>query len=485
MSDGEEEQHISLALFALIVPFACMLMGFSTAVSAQTSWYLVVPLLFVGFEMDILHAVFVSMMCDLCNGISLSLINGCHGYIDWKFGSLFGVITACFAVPPALLLRHIIENELEIVKYTAALIPAVMAVVFFIKGIQILRNKKNQNKNENKKKRGGNKKKNKKGMIIEGEGEQEQHQQQQQQQHAPEGISDLLRNSGEFEEQQVDEGEEQAEEEEEDLGNNYLGEEQGLVKKGEKGEKERSLSNEYDEDEEEEEEKKGGKKQGVNNKRLEPDEMNGHHDSLTFPVVKLDRNGKSNSFFGDLEMKSFVRTSSLSKIVKDVRVNPEEQAQELVKIKKQLCASDLNLLRSRPVFRYKKLTLSAKQILAISIICHAGLGIFMGILYVGGGIFFAFISATLWNAPLKPAICTGVFSKTIVLFCVALTFAKEDDFFAGDTNEHLLLSVPFGIFGALIGAKLADRVSDGWLKIVISVSSGLVAAAVLTNAFTT
>jgi len=37
----------------------------------------------------------------------------------------------------------------------------------------------------------------------------------------------------------------------------------------------------------------------------------------------------------------------------------------------------------------------------------------------------------------------GVFSKTIVLFCVALTFAKEDDFFAGFILFYFLFFVFF------------------------------------------
>jgi hypothetical protein len=135
---------VTLQFFAMIMPFGCTLMGFATAVSAQTSWYLVVPLLFVGFEMNIFEAVVLSVLLDLCNGLTLSIINGYRGDVDWRFGTLFGVITAACAVPPALLFREVIEHEQEFVKFTAAFIPAVMAIAFFAKGLRLLKEEKRE-----------------------------------------------------------------------------------------------------------------------------------------------------------------------------------------------------------------------------------------------------------------------------------------------------------------------------------------------------
>jgi len=135
----EDESGVTLQFFGMIMPFGCALMGFATAVSAQTSWYLVVPLLFVGFEMDIFEAVVLSVLLDLCNGATLSVFNGYHGNVDWAYGSLFGVVTAIAAVPPALLLRSVIEHEQEFVKFTAAFIPAVMSIAFLVKGVKLLK----------------------------------------------------------------------------------------------------------------------------------------------------------------------------------------------------------------------------------------------------------------------------------------------------------------------------------------------------------
>jgi len=104
---------------------------------------------------------------------------------------------------------------------------------------------------------------------------------------------------------------------------------------------------------------------------------------------------------------------------------------------------------------------------------------------VGGGVFFAFISATFWDAPLKTAICTGIYSMTIVLACVALTFLNLTDSFTKESAQHMDLSIPFGVAGALVGAALAGRISKGWLQILISITSVVVAGAVLTNAFST
>jgi len=131
-----------MAVFGAVVPIGSMLMGFATAVSAQTAWYLVVPVLFVGFDIPIFQAVFISVLMDLFDGVVLTFINGYGGWIDWKYGTLFGVMTAICSIPPALLLRQIIQQELEFVKFTAAFIPAVMAVAFLFKGASILRQDK-------------------------------------------------------------------------------------------------------------------------------------------------------------------------------------------------------------------------------------------------------------------------------------------------------------------------------------------------------
>lgn len=135
---------VTLQFFGMIMPFGCALMGFATAVSAQTSWYLVVPLLFVGFEMDIFEAVVLSVLLDLCNGATLSVFNGYHGHIDWAYGTAFGVLTAVAAVPPALLLRSIIAHEQDFVKFTAAFIPAIMSIAFLVKGVKLLRLEKRE-----------------------------------------------------------------------------------------------------------------------------------------------------------------------------------------------------------------------------------------------------------------------------------------------------------------------------------------------------
>jgi uncharacterized membrane protein YfcA len=74
---------------------------------------------------------------------------------------------------------------------------------------------------------------------------------------------------------------------------------------------------------------------------------------------------------------------------------------------------------------------------------------------------------------------------TIVLAFVALTFSNLPEIFTIDFTQHMGLSIPFGIIGALIGAALAGRISKGWLQILISITSIVVAGAVLTNAFST
>ena len=108
-----------------------------------------------------------------------------------------------------------------------------------------------------------------------------------------------------------------------------------------------------------------------------------------------------------------------------------------------------------------------------------------GILYVGGGIFFAFMTASFWDASLKTSICTGIYSMTIVLAAIAGTFATLDDLFTLEMAQRAGLSLPFGVMGALVGAALAGRISKGWLQILIALTSLVVAGAVLTNAFTT
>lgn len=95
------------------------------------------------------------------------------------------------------------------------------------------------------------------------------------------------------------------------------------------------------------------------------------------------------------------------------------------------------------------------------------------------------MTATLWKASLQTAICTGIYSMTIVLVAVACTFANMPEIFTLEMAQHLGLSVPFGVIGALVGAALASRISKGWLQILIGITSIVVAGAVLTNAFST
>mgnify|MGYP006940075371 CR=1 FL=1 len=72
----------------------------------------------------------------------------------------------------------------------------------------------------------------------------------------------------------------------------------------------------------------------------------------------------------------------------------------------------------------------------------------------------------------------------IVLAGVCCTFLNVENLLTEDALIHIALTVPFSILGSVLGAVLAHRVSDGWLKIVIGATSAMVSVAVLTNAFT-
>ncbi|KCV70507.1 hypothetical protein H696_02856 [Fonticula alba] len=71
----------SLATIGAILVPSSLLMGFAASTMSFTAWNMICPLLFSAFGLPVFQSLFVSVMLDVFNGLTLTIIYGMNGKV--------------------------------------------------------------------------------------------------------------------------------------------------------------------------------------------------------------------------------------------------------------------------------------------------------------------------------------------------------------------------------------------------------------------
>lgn len=133
-SNTTETEGSNLGIFAGIMAPLAILIGFATASVGFTCWSIVVPLLWVGFGIDVFDSLFTSVATDWINSSILTALYAWQGRVVFKEGSIFGGLSAVCAIGCMFGARWVIDHYKEYLKRGLGYVIIVISFTFILRG---------------------------------------------------------------------------------------------------------------------------------------------------------------------------------------------------------------------------------------------------------------------------------------------------------------------------------------------------------------
>jgi len=130
----------------IMIPLT-VIIGIASASIGFSSWLLVLPLLFVGFDYDLFDAIFTSVCIDLLNGIALTVLYARIKKVDWIYGVAFGILGTGGAIGGVFFAKTILSRFSQIVKGSIPYAVFVIGIGFLIRGIVFWRRHRKEKQN--------------------------------------------------------------------------------------------------------------------------------------------------------------------------------------------------------------------------------------------------------------------------------------------------------------------------------------------------
>eukprot|EP01100_Stratorugosa_tubuloviscum_P015777 TRINITY_DN93_c0_g1_i1.p1 TRINITY_DN93_c0_g1~~TRINITY_DN93_c0_g1_i1.p1 ORF type:complete len:437 (-),score=205.83 TRINITY_DN93_c0_g1_i1:76-1386(-) len=415
-----EDSETPLWLYALVmIPFSAIV-GVSASTIAASAWNLIVPLVYVGFGFSVWESILCSVLMDMFNGISLTIFYSFHDQVDFRYGFFYGLI----AVIVACIISHFTQNWIaeheDKLRGAVAFFPLILAVFFSIKAFLVWRkNRKLQQEQLQK-------------TIEEAQIEQQQQQP---------SIEDSLLN---------------------DSSNNN---------------------------------------NNINNIDINNNNNHHHHQhqkispetriesgDLAFIESSTDRLMKKINYSKNIESEQLIGNSNyeqsstglINSQSNDNIYNKEQQlqqqqqqeGQESESAKPTLFSKCPNFIQSfinaSPILQPHAKSPYLIPKMLFTCLSMSFVGGWCGLLYVGGGIIFSCGIVVWWYNKPQMAAGTGCLMMSMVMSALSLQFLQRD-IRSDAIFAHILLSTPFSMLAAVIGARFAMKVSELTIYLVVTV----------------
>ena len=421
------------------------------------------PLLFSVFGLPVFQALFVSVMLDVTNGLTLTIIYGLHGKVDFRYGVTFGVVALAWAVLLSIVLSDWIEVNEDKLKKAVSFVPLLIALQFLIRGLLAWRRKRRE--------------------TAEAEAA------------AAAAEADAAANGT---------ADPEAEADAEAAAAAAETPETPLTATSSHPPAPRSRAGSLT--------TPRSRAGSLTGDRHFPVLISRRDSMVTTPIEIGSRIVVVSGGLKDVEPGTHVPTdeeaaaaelegnklslavaggsahsySSIggNHVAPVSSLNGESSKDDITETAKAAGLRVIGFLRTK--FRPDE-DIIAQQTgnrgwrIGVTVLIHSILGIVSGVLYAGGGMFFANVIVNFWTARVRTAAGTGCFIMTVVMASMSFTFIGRTDMDNIVNLYHLLLSLPFGIIGAVLGAKLALRISDLLMYFVIVGVSLVLFAVILIN----
>lgn len=81
-----EQDRNKLFIFGVVMVPLSILIGVASATVGFTAWNIVVPLLWIGFDLELYDSLFISIFVDLLNGLTLTVIYAVQQEVNFRLG---------------------------------------------------------------------------------------------------------------------------------------------------------------------------------------------------------------------------------------------------------------------------------------------------------------------------------------------------------------------------------------------------------------
>lgn len=149
--EEQKEYNAHIGVFAAIMAPLAIIIGFATASVGFTCWSIVVPLLWVGFEIDVYDSLFTSIATDCINSarmtedesnpslkwltfLVLTAIYAYQGRVVFKEGTMYGLVSAGFAVGCMFGAKWVIDRFKDYLKRGLGYVIIVISFSFLSRG---------------------------------------------------------------------------------------------------------------------------------------------------------------------------------------------------------------------------------------------------------------------------------------------------------------------------------------------------------------
>ena len=98
--------------------------------------------MFTALGVAVWPTLFMAVMLDVMNGLTLSIVYGLKRKVDFRYGLIFGLPTAAIAVTIALVLNDFINNNTDALESAAAFVPLIIGIQFGVRAILTYRRRR-------------------------------------------------------------------------------------------------------------------------------------------------------------------------------------------------------------------------------------------------------------------------------------------------------------------------------------------------------